>query len=179
MRTTASILAPWLNLTLIVRKQDKYLSVVTRLPADLVDQSGGLCNTGCPTHTEQSIEHNVKLSCVDDQNSAIIGCGGKANLLNALKDQSNLTIQLIENCQFDVLNSLTYTPLSLYKGIVQDYKALPNYGDHIVPQPNSNLPIVVPDIKATMAQSPNTIFTKPSETLLLKQVSTTGVSRNQ
>lgn len=131
-RRTVTILAPWLNLTVVIRKLDNHLSIVTRLPADLVDYSNGLCNTGCPSHTKQNIKSAINQSCFKDKLNASFSCAINASLLNALP-QSNLSIQMANLCQFDILHGLRYLPLSLYKGIVRDYKTLPNDGEHIIP----------------------------------------------
>ena len=47
--TVASILAPWINSTIIIRRISGFLSVSLQVTGHLAFESEGLC-TGCPRH---------------------------------------------------------------------------------------------------------------------------------
>ena len=133
-KTMASILAPWLNLTLIIRRHHNYLSIVMQMPADLLDSSEGLCHTGCANHTQNNINNLKQSSCNHDVFLSLRGCIG-AGLLNVIPSESQLSLLLTHICQFDVLKNLTYSVLSILKAVANDYILLRDFGKHIIPEP--------------------------------------------
>lgn len=189
-RTTVSILAPWLNLTIIIRKQNDYLSIVLRMPADLVDQSDGICQSGCPSHTRYNFARHIARKCSVDRADALFACSARAGLLNFFNHiDANVSLQLTYSCQFDVLNSNSYIPISLYKGIAKDFLALLNIGVHVLPEPNikpqtTSIPLtssrVVPIIESfptvsttnrTSSTSQQVMMTSSSSQLLITTTS--------
>ncbi|XP_019849579.1 PREDICTED: uncharacterized serine-rich protein C215.13-like [Amphimedon queenslandica] len=132
-KTTASILAPWLNLTVVIRKEGEHLSVVLRLPADLVDESEGLCQTGCPSFMHYETSQIRSQSCSNDSWNALIQCS--RFLLNFDPRNTAQSATLTQLCQTDVIYTNTYSIISLYRGIAQDLLALPRTGAYITPEP--------------------------------------------
>lgn len=133
-KTMASILAPWLNLTVIIRRHHNYLSIVMQMPADLLDSSEGLCHTGCANHTQNNINKLKQSSCNSDVSLSLRGCI-TAGLLNVIPSESQLSLLLTHICQFDVLKNLTYSVLSILKAVANDYILLRDFGKHIIPEP--------------------------------------------
>jgi hypothetical protein len=131
-RTTASILAPWINTTIVLRRILGYLSIVVQMPASLAFQSYGLCHIGCPIHTQHNINVELSRYCTPIYNPAINFCGINATLINSGPSSLNL----VNACTFDILKSKTYKPPHLYRNMIEDYKALPNVGKYITPEPN-------------------------------------------
>ena len=172
-RTVATILAPWLNLTIVVTKYDGYLGVVLRMAADLGFGSEGLCSNSCPAHSVMDIEAFKKnSSCSHDANSALYGCTINTDLNSVLEGAVERTdlisIPFIKVCQFDVLQSLSYGVMSFMRAIADQYSILPNVAPYITPEPFD--PDIVPPILTTTT-TPTT--TTPMHTSMLKASPTT------
>ena len=152
-KTVATILVPWLNLTIIIRHQGDLLSIVLRMPTDLSDSADGLCVTDCPVHTQNNINDFFSESCGFDLNSALYGCNFNAGLFKITPDLApnvpNIRERFVQKCRFDVLQSVSYSPLSLIKAIANDYKLLEDVAPYITPQPFDT------DDVPTMEPSPN------------------------
>ena len=188
-RTVASILAPWLNLTVIVRKHDDMLGVVLRMPADIARNADGLCSTQCPSHSVHNINSFKARKCVEDANSALYACTFNADLYKILHgasrtDQISLIPIFSDICSFDVLNSLSYSVLSFMKAIAKDYRLLPDVAPDIMPEPNGPVdPLPIDQIIETESQistististSSSTVI-KPSNTRIPDDISTREV----
>lgn len=152
-KTVATILVPWLNLTIIIRHQGDLLSIVLRMPTDLSDNADGLCVTDCPAYTQNNISDFFSESCFHDFNSALFGCSINAGLFQITPEIApnfpDIRDSFVEKCQFDVLQSVSYSPLSLIKAIANDYKLLEDVAPYITPQPFDT------DDVPTMEPSPN------------------------
>lgn len=136
-KTTASILAPWLNLTVIIRKVGDQLSIVLRLPADIMDESEGLCQTGCPNYMQYNRKKILNKSCSSDSSKALLACSVTAGLLNFFTSKPAVSSTMAELCRIDTLYDSSYSLLPLYIGIAKDILALPATGVHVRPKPHT------------------------------------------
>lgn len=136
-KTTASILAPWLNLTVIIRKVGDQLSIVLRLPADIMDESEGLCQTGCPNYMQYNRKKILNKSCSGDSSKALLACSMTAGLLNFFISKPKVSSTMAELCRIDTLYDSSYSLLPLYIGIAKDILALPATGVHVRPKPHT------------------------------------------
>lgn len=136
-KTTVSILAPWLNLTVIIRKVGDQLSIVLRLPADIMDESEGLCQTGCPNYMQYNRKKILNKSCSGDSSKALLACSVTAGLLNFFISKPTVSSTMAELCQIDTLYDSSYSLLPLYIGIAKDILALPATGVHVRPKPHT------------------------------------------
>ena len=170
-RTIATILAPWLNLTIVITKYGDNLGVVLRMPADLGRGAEGLCSSSCPSHASLDEVDSVKEeSCYHDTNSALYGCAITADLYSILSGQvgddvHTISEPFVETCQFNVLQSLSYSVLSFLRAIAKQYSLLPNVAPDITPEPfdpDLTFPPVEPDPTSTAGTSTTTVSTTPS-----------------
>ena len=136
-KTTASILAPWLNLTVIIRKVGDQLSIVLRLPADIMDESEGFCQTGCPNYMQYNRKKILNKSCNGDSSKALLACSMTAGLLNFFISKPKVSSTMAELCRIDTLYDSSYSLLPLYIGIAKDILALPATGVHVRPKPHT------------------------------------------
>lgn len=127
----ASILATWLNTTIVLRQYAGYLSVTVQVPGMLAFESEGLC-TGCPAHTQNiNISTEVvayRQRCPEASNKATLHCyldGGVVNVPEfAFVDNASYR----EMCIFDALRAESLQVLSLVNAIARDAVALPPIG---------------------------------------------------
>lgn len=131
-RSIVSIVAPWLNLTIVITKHKEYLGVVLRMPIDLAKNSEGLCSNKCPSHSVLSTSFDNE-TCYHDTNSALFSCSENAGLR-----ESRAPSFFVDICQFDVVYSLSYNNiLSFLKSIALQFSLLGNYARDIIPEPGS------------------------------------------
>lgn len=109
------------------------MSVVLRLPADLVDESEGLCRTGCPSFMHYETSQILSQSCINDSRNALFQCS--RFLLNFNPSNAMQSSALTQLCLTDVIYTNTYSIISLYRGIARDLLALPSIGPYITPEP--------------------------------------------
>ena len=126
--TVASLLATWLNTTIVLRQYAGYLSVTIQLPGLQAFESEGLCR-GCPTHTHIDMSQALAMNqqnCVQQNNIATINCfikGGVTGFGDLVRNAS-----YTDMCKFDVLNAENLDILSLVNATARDARALPPVG---------------------------------------------------
>ena len=131
--TVASLLATWLNTTIVLRQYAGYLAVTIQLPGLQAFESEGLCR-GCPSHTHLDMSQALAMnqqSCVEQNNIAAINCftkGGVTGFGDLVRNAS-----YTDMCRFDVLKAENLNILSLVNATVRDATALPPVG--FVPSP--------------------------------------------
>lgn len=131
--TVASLLATWLNTTIVLRQYAGYLSVTIQLPGLQAFESEGLCR-GCPPHTHLDMTQTLAMnrqSCVQQSNIATFECftkGGVTGFGDLVHNAS-----YIDMCRFDVLKAENLDILSLVNAAVRDATVLPPVG--FVPSP--------------------------------------------
>ncbi len=100
--TSASILATWLNVSVVIRSYSQYLSVTIQLPGKFIFDSEGLCNGGCPDHSivdATAYTTSQAEECVEDNQRAGHHCFA-AGILNA-----NTDVFYGESCMFDTIKA--------------------------------------------------------------------------
>ena len=146
----ASILATWLNTTIVLRQYAGYLSVTIQVPGMLAFESEGLC-TGCPAHT-QNINISTEIvtdrqRCRDASNTVTLNCflsGGVVNV-REFADVDNSSYR--DMCVFDALRAGGVQMISLIKAAASDAVALVPIGTVPRPEPvdlSSSLPTRFP-----------------------------------
>ena len=145
----ATLLAPWLNTSIVIRRAFGYLMVSLQVPEPLsrASMADGLCSTGCPSHT-LSVTHPSALAagCFSVQQTALIHCVNLYNMMPAklLKPGSN------QACGYDLLNTYDISLLKLHSAYIQDSLLLGDKTDNPVDTP---IPPSVPPAHLTLSPS--------------------------
>ena len=135
-----SLLATWLNTTIVLRQYAGYLSVTIQLPGHQAFESEGLC-TGCPPHAHIDIAQALAMdqqNCVNEKNTAVGSCftrGGVTGFGELVRNAS-----YGDACTFDVLRAGTLDILSLVSATTGDARALPPVGFVPRPEPTDSSP---------------------------------------
>ena len=138
-QTVASVLAPWLNFSAIIRKHDEYLSIVTQFDADEMAAADGLCSSGCLPHSQVNVSDFLQKKCLSDRNYALVACfhpttGISNHLTNPI--YMNLDIAFIEMCRLNILKLSSYDILSFIQAEANDTNALTDVGVFVTPEPD-------------------------------------------
>ena len=139
-QSVVTLMATWLNATVIIRQYSDFLSVTLRVPREMSLSSEGLC-TGCPSHMYVNLTSFFDLilsRCPSDNTKALNSCfdyGGVANEdgLDHVHNNSYL-----EACVFNLFKTKTSEALSMINAIASDAKLLVNVGQD--PRPVPTLP---------------------------------------
>ena len=99
----------------------------------MVDESEGLCQTGCPAFMHYKTSQILSQSCSNDSRNALYQCS--RFFLNFNPSYIQQSSRLTQLCHTDVIYTNTYSIISFYRGIAQDLLALPIIGEHIRPEP--------------------------------------------
>ena len=128
----ATILAPWINTSIVIHRTDGYLSVTLQVPEPLSRNSEvmGLCSTGCPSGFELSQEAVVlnDYPCSQDKIHTSIMC----LILDTPSDHSG---QYGTMCSYDLLQTHDLSILSLYNALYNDTRLLPDVTEIITTLP--------------------------------------------
>lgn len=122
-QTVATILAPWINTTIIIHRIDGYLSVTIQVPEPLSreDDVTGLCSDGCVAALQVSDDlPEYKQRCSQNFRNTSIMC-------IALGITTPVSGSLYSKlCSYDI--ALTHDPtlLSLYQALGEDARRLPD-----------------------------------------------------
>lgn len=142
-KTMATILAPWINTSIVIHRTEGYLSVTLQVPEPLtrVNEVAGLCSQGCPDGFEVS---DAALALPDYQcsqnkpNTAILCL---ELMMPTLPTSSSSYSEL---CVYDILLTHNLTLLlSLYKALAEDALMLPDVTQIIVTPPETTPPLTV------------------------------------
>lgn len=169
--TVVTLLAVWINSTVIVRKFGGFLSVTVQLPGSLAFPSDGLC-LGCPPniyHNFSSFVEKVQTNCITENDDTQFNCFVHSGLVH--DDFSHIDNRSYSDvCIFDVYKAQNRDIYSMLRAVGQDARLLPNKGDaavRIIDEP----PILRPP--DTTTPSPLTIPTTVSRTETPSTVLTT------
>ena len=127
-QSVATILAPWINTSVIIHRIDGYLSVTLQVPEPLsrAYEVGGLCSTGCPYSFDVGGLSLPEYPCTTDKITTAIRCL-RINTTNELAQVvltgSHSYSQL---CTYDTLLTHNVTLLSLYLALGEDALRLPD-----------------------------------------------------
>ena len=165
--TAVTLLASWINTTVIVRKHANLLGVTVQVPGHLGFESDGLCR-GCPAHANFNVsQFNDKASeYCDDENWSILylcffGFSNRFNIHNA---------SYADICTYHLWrgNTTSHEELSFLLAVSNDAVLLPDRGN--VPPRNfeiishANLPIT-DDLCHPIRQSNSSATTRePTDT---------------
>lgn len=133
-----TLLAPWINTTVVIRRYADLLAVTLQVPGHLSFQSDGLCR-GCPAHAHfDAVKFSTNLGdCSGVSNTALFHCWEFTQNLPEFADVVNITYG--EICRYNLLraNSGGYGVLSFQKAVVEDAKLLRSFGN--VPRRNFDI----------------------------------------
>ena len=126
--TAVSLLATWINTTIVIRKHANLLGVTVQVPGHLAFESNGLCR-GCPAHAYFNVSRfNDKASehCESENWSVLFLCFNNfSNKFNSIFNNSYADV-----CQYSLWrgNTTRYNELSFLVAVSKDAKLLPDRG---------------------------------------------------
>lgn len=133
-----TLLAPWINTTVVIRRHANLLAVTLQVPGHLAFESDGLCR-GCPAHAHFDVfEFSTNAGgCRDVSTNALFHCWEFTQNVPQLDTVINTTYG--EICRYNLLrgNSSDYGVLSFQKAVIEDAMLLHNDGN--VPPRNFDL----------------------------------------
>lgn len=155
--SVVTLMATWLNATIIIRQHAEFLSVTLQVPRVMSLEGEGLC-TGCPSHMYVNITsfNSMFPSLCPDLNLRVLtDCfdhGGVVNQNELLHIQNN---SYLDACVYHLFKIRTSDVLSMFSGIADDAKLLVNVGDE---------PLTFPTISSSSSSSnsPTATSTSPS-----------------
>lgn len=128
-----TLLAPWINTTVVIRRYADLLAVTLQVPGHLSFESDGLCR-GCPAHAHfDAVEFSTNSgNCWQVSSAALFHCWEFTQNIPQLENVINITYG--EICRYNLLraNSSDYGVLSFQKAVVEDAKLLRSFGN--IPQ---------------------------------------------
>ena len=141
----ATILAPWINTSIVIHRIDGYLSVTMQVPEPLsrANDVTGLCSRGCPSGFAVT-ERRVALpeyKCQQNRQITSLMC-----LALGLATPAIGSISYSELCVYDILLTHDLALLSLYSALNNDTLRLPDITEIAPPTLPNTTP---PDTKET------------------------------
>ena len=136
-QTVASLLAPWLNMSIIIHRVNGYLSVTLQVPEPLSRRNdvSGLCSTGCPAVTIQENTSLPNYKCPPDKLAAGLIClslESVVQLYDSLQEQDR-SIRYSEPCRYDLVLTHNLSLVSLYEALAKDALQLPDVTTLTIP----------------------------------------------
>ena len=125
-----TLLAVWINTTIIIRQHGNALSVVIQLPGDLSFHSEGLCR-GCPRHAYFNVtekNNEVRSHCYQQNEDAVFRCFFQPELLNRGDFNEILNDTYHDYCEFDLHTTESIDSVALLKAIGHDSGLLQDRG---------------------------------------------------
>ena len=130
--TVASLLATWINTTIVIRRHADLLSVTVQVPGHLAFESDGLCR-GCPAHAYVNMTRFNELMtlsdhCDTESTDATFLCF--FGFANRLEFDSIINASYSDMCIYNMWrgNTTNYDVLSLLIAVSNDAKMLPDQG---------------------------------------------------
>ncbi len=169
-----TILAVWINTTIIIRQYGNALSVVVQLPGELSFRSEGLCR-GCPKHAYFNVtKKNSEVSsyCGRQTDAAISRCFVESELINEDEFEGISNNTYFDYCLFDLHRTANIDAVSMLKAIGRDSILIPGRGF----VPVVILPTIETPSYATLAESETTLplTTTTTTTITTRRVQTTN-----
>lgn len=158
-QTAATILAPWINSSIIIRRIDGYLSVTIQVPEPLAreDDVTGLCSIGCAADFQVSDDDfelpEYRHRCPQNRVDSSIMCLSLGITPPLQTESDTLYPQL---CTYDLMLTHDTNLLSLYWALGEDAERLPD-----VTQITPTDPATSPDTpmsSPTSATPPRTVI---------------------
>lgn len=125
-QTVATILAPWINTTIIIHRIDGYLSVTIQVPESLARKNDvtGLCSDGCGAGLQVSdVLPEYQQRCPHNYLSTSVMCLALGITPPRQTESGPLYSQL---CSYDLMLTHDDTLLSLYQALGEDATRLPD-----------------------------------------------------
>ena len=129
-----TLLAPWLNTSIVIRRAFGYLMVSLQVPEPLSRASAvdGLCSRGCPTHALSATDlSTLAAGCSSAKQAALINCVNLYSMMPAklLRPGSN------HACSYDLLNTYNASLFKLHSAFIQDSLLLGDRTDNPTDSP--------------------------------------------
>ena len=129
--SAVSLLATWINTTIIVRNYANLLGVTLQVPRHLAEESRGLCR-GCPPQALfDMLDLNYQMvlgGCTVENEAVLLNCfsGFSTNFRREFLDVNNATY--VDACVYSLWrsNSTSIDALSFLGAVSRDAAALPN-----------------------------------------------------
>ena len=129
-QSVATLQAPWLNVSIIIRRVDGYLSVTLQVPKPLSHRNdvSGLCSTGCSAVTIQENTNLPTYPCPADKLAAGLICldlEAVLQLYDSLQEQER-SISYSDPCRYDLVLTHNLSLVSLYEALAKDSLQFPD-----------------------------------------------------
>lgn len=137
--TVVTLMATWLNTTIIIRQYAQFLSITLQVPGEILLESKGLC-TGCPSDLYVNItafNDRVSSSCSEDNKKSIYNCFEHAGVANTHPLTNLFNNSYLDACVFSMFKIRTPEVLSMFNAVASDAKLLMNIGDRPSPTPST------------------------------------------
>ena len=167
-KTVASIVAPWINTTIIIHQADKHLSVSLQVPEPLsrANEVTGLCSEGCPP-SFQPLPKEMELKwygCTDNRYEVSVMC-----LVLGLAIPPSGTTTYSDLCLYDILKTHDLSLLSLYSALNQDALLLPDVTEIYTNPPTTVMSETTPTSQHPQQVVSSIVILPPSEEPLVSQ----------
>lgn len=158
---TATILAPWINTTIVIRRAFGHLTVTIQVPEPLTREAevGGLCSAGCPAFTW--VPTNLFGNGCPAFAQALATC------IDLSKDLPTHNPPYSQICGYDFGKTLDVSLLSLFEAYAGDALLLPDVmGDTMHTEPMSTFQptIDTTQLRETSSTTQNSIVLQPHTT---------------
>ena len=121
--TVVTILAPWINTSIVIHRTESHLSLTLQVPEPLTREGevAGLCSEGCPAgyDVEPNVVEVPEYECGENKMSILVMC-----LTLGLTTPPVGTMLYSKLCSYDILLTHDLSLLSLYVALNQDALAL-------------------------------------------------------
>lgn len=160
--TMASILAPWINTTIVIHRAFGYLTVTLQVPEPLTRERevGGLCSDGCPAFTRV---HTPVFGngCPEFAQQALMKCLDLSNV----QDLPSYNTPYTQICGYDVSKTHDVFLFSLFEAYAGDALLLPDVmGGTTHTDPTSKPTTDTTQSTETSSTTPNSIVLQPHTT---------------
>lgn len=145
----ATLLALWVNATIVIRRHEGFLSVTLQVPGRVSFQSDGLC-TGCPPHAYVNItdyKNKMQDLCIAETSAVSTNCFLHAGVQNQQSFSPIVNNTYLEACVYSLYKGGNVSILELFNRIASDAKLLPSRG--FVPPRPGPIDSIPPDLDRT------------------------------
>ena len=165
--TLATIIAPWINTTIIIHRNQGYLSVTLQVPEPLswATDVSGLCSDGFDVFLLSDTELELPgYQCLTNRANVSIMC---LSLHLSLPPVGTVTYS--DLCVYDILSTHNLSLLSLYSALNNDALLLPDVTEIFIDLPTRATSETTPTTSSHPQVVSSVVIMPPSDNALLSQ----------
>ena len=153
-RTVTTLLATWLNTTIIIRQYASFLSISIKVPRKIAVESDGLCK-GCPAHHYINIDVFNSLldsNCPEEHNNVVLNCYDHGGIVN--QDQL-ITVRnnsYLDACIYSMHKIKNNSVISMFNAIANDARLLAGIENELFTD-NQLTPTTLPATTSAMVRT--------------------------